>query len=277
VELPKYVEVETSRRCNRTCEWCPNGESAARRQQELMAWPLFTRIIGELGELDFSGFLAFHNYNEPLLSRRILAEVRYVRSAVVHAKPAIYTNGDVLTADLFNRLLEAGVSYLRVTRYPRDAVTPPTFETIRTWLQRRGLADARDWQFLEVRQGLAAVSETTGIKVEIVAPRILDNYNNRGGSVTTLPLLARRRTEPCFMTATSAVIDYRGHMKMCCCVYPEADGHDQYIVGDLSIETFTSLWNSPRMKDWRNAHARADWSLSSACSNCTQPLPETRR
>jgi hypothetical protein len=36
VGLPSYMEVETSRRCNRTCQWCPNGEHNARRRQQLM-------------------------------------------------------------------------------------------------------------------------------------------------------------------------------------------------------------------------------------------------
>jgi hypothetical protein len=95
--------------------------------------------------------------------------------------------------------------------------------------------------------------------------------------VTTLPLLTRPRTEPCLMTATSAVIDYRGQMKMCCCVYPEVPAHAGYVVGDLHTATFGQLWGSAQMDAYRRAHARADWSLSPACAGCRQPLPETRR
>ncbi len=275
--LPRYVEVETSRRCNRTCGWCPNGEHTARRVQELMDWSLFTRIIEQLVDVDYGGFLAFHNYNEPLLSGRILDEVRHVKAQLRQAKPAIYTNGDVLDASLFGRLLDAGVAYLRVTRYPRRADTPPSYAAIKAWLHQKGLADAVPWTFGPVRQGLAATYEVGTVKIEVIAPRILNAYNNRGGSVTMLPLLVKPRTDPCFMTATSAVIDYRGHMKMCCCVYPEMSGHDQYIVGDLNTDTFAELWSGPQMKAWRDAHACADWSLSPACASCTQPLPETRR
>lgn len=277
MDLPKYIEVETSRRCNRTCSWCPNGEHDARRVQQLMDWTLFTRIIEQLAELDYGGFLAFHNYNEPLLSPRIVEEVRHVKTLLPRAKPAIYTNGDVLDAPLFRTLLNAGVTYLRVTRYPHAADTPPSYAAIKAYLRRKGLSDEVEWQFQPVRQGLAAVHESGSVKIEVIAPQILTAYNNRGGSVTTLPLLVKRRTDPCFMTATSAVIDYRGRMKMCCCVYPDTTGHEQYIVGDLTTDTFTGLWPSPQMKAWRDAHAHADWSSSPACASCTQPLPETRR
>jgi hypothetical protein len=79
------------------------------------------------------------------------------------------------------------------------------------------------------------------------------------------------------MTATSAVIDYRGRMKMCCCVYPEAPAHAGYVIGDLHTATFAALWDCAQMNAYRAAHARADWSLSPACATCAQPLPETRR
>jgi hypothetical protein len=74
VGLPRCVEVETSRRCNRSCTWCPNGEHTERRRQELMDWTLFRRIVDELGTLRYGGWLAFHNYHEPLLNRRLMPE-----------------------------------------------------------------------------------------------------------------------------------------------------------------------------------------------------------
>lgn len=277
VDLPRYVEVETSRKCNRTCTWCPNGEHDARRVQQLMDWDLFCRIVEELAELKYGGFLAFHNYNEPLLNKRLLDEICYVRSVVPQAKPAIYTNGDLLDAALLDKLITAGAAYLRVTRYPRHADTPPSEKTLRDWLHRKGLSDLVPWQFGPVRQGIAATYDTGTVRLEVIAPQILSTYNNRGGSVTTLPLLVKPRTQPCLMTATSAVIDYAGRMKMCCCVYPDTAGHEQYIVGDLRTDTFVDLWSGPAMKAWRGAHAVADWSLSAACASCVQPLPETRR
>ncbi|MET8873120.1 radical SAM/SPASM domain-containing protein [Nocardia sp. NPDC004604] len=273
--LPRYVEVETSRKCNRTCGWCPNGENAARQGQDLMPWSLYSGIIDELGTLDYSGWLAFHNYNEPLLNERLTQEIDYAKSAVPQSKPAIYTNGDVLRRELFERLVDSGVEYIRITRYPHRADTPPSFAAIEKWLRQAGLYDRLDWAFQPVRQGLAAVAESGASKVEIISPQILESYNNRGGSVTMLPLAAPR-TAPCLMTATSATIDYHGWMKMCCCVYPDTSDHARYVIGDLNRSTFLELWNSAQMIAYRHAHAAADWSLSPACRTCTQPLPETR-
>lgn len=279
VALPRYVEVETSRRCNRTCAWCPNGEHDVRRTQQAMDWDVFRRVVDELGGLGYAGFLAFHNYNEPLLNRRILDEIGYVRAVAPEARPAIYSNGDVLDVALFRRLVDAGVAYLRVTRYPRTADTPASFDAVRAWLRRAGLSDEAPWRFEPLRQGLAAVAELPTCRVEVISPQIETAYNHRGGAVTTLPVLVRRRIEPCLMTATSAVIDYLGRLKMCCCVYPEAPAHAGYVIGSLAdgASSFLDLWGSAQMNAYRLAHARADWSLSPACASCVQPLPETRR
>lgn len=276
VALPRYIELETSRRCNRVCGWCPNSERPVRRTQELMDWSLFTKIVAELASLDYAGWLANHNYNEPLLNPRLFAELEQVRQVLPCVKPAIYSNGDVLREPMLVRLLESGVRYLRVTRYPRHAETAPTFAALRTWASRAGVLGWA-WEERTVRQGLALVCRVGEANIEVIAPNILGTYNNRGGTVTGLPLLVTQRREPCWMTATSASIDFRGRMKMCCCVYVDDPAHAGYVVGDLADASFAELWGGAQMSAYRTAHAQADWSLSEACRTCTQPLPETRQ
>jgi hypothetical protein len=218
--------------------------------------------------LGFAGWLAFHNYNEPLLNPRLGQELHAVRAVLPGARPAIFTNGDVLSASTLDDLIADGVRYVRVTLYPRHPAAPATDGAVQRWIDRAGLVGlAWDWQL--VRQGRAAVYEQADCRVEVISPDIAGTYNARGGTVTALPLAVVRRTEPCLMTATSASIDYRGRLKMCCCVYPEPGaGHDEYVVGSLRDDTFAALWWSARMDQYRTAHA--------ACVGCRQPLPETR-
>ncbi len=134
VGLPRHVEVETSQYCNRRCMWCPNGERPVRHRQELMDWALFTGVLRELSGLGYAGWLAFHNYNEPLLNPRLGEELDTVRVMLPAARPAIFTNGDVLTADRLHELVERGVRYVRVTRYPHRADTPPSADSVNRWI-----------------------------------------------------------------------------------------------------------------------------------------------
>jgi hypothetical protein len=275
----RYVEVETSRRCNRTCAWCPNGHSGARKEQELMEWPLFARIIDQLGKARYAGWFAFHNYNEPLLNPRLDAELSWLGYKVPHARPAIYTNGDRLTVELLASLIAAGVRYVRVTRYPHDASARPSYEALRGWMRQAGLLDAVEWEWRPVRQGLAARWEhpAGGVLVEVISPAIA-GYNDRGGTALLPVTIPRLRTDPCGMTSTSMSIDYRGVVKMCCNVIPDsAAAHERYVVGSAAETPLADLWAHPLMQEWRTRHAAADWSASPACRTCVQALPETRQ
>jgi radical SAM protein with 4Fe4S-binding SPASM domain len=240
-----------------------------------MLWPLLEKVATELGEAGFAGFLALHNYNEPLANPRLDEELDLLRRTVPDARTAIYTNGDLLKYDRLKSLLSAGVKYVRVTRYPHRADVAPTKEALEKWLAQSGLASAFDWGIGPVRQGLAARWEdkATGVLVEVIRPHVA-TYNYRGGSATAP---ARPRTQPCHMTSTSLSIDYRGVMKMCCNVIPDSvPDHEQYSVGSVAGSSVAELWNSDAMKGWRKRHADADWSQSKACSTCVQALPETR-
>jgi len=274
----RYVEVETARYCNRSCPWCPNGHTGARRTQQLLPWPLFAKVAAELGDAGFAGFVALHNYNEPLANPRLPAELDLLRAAAPQARPAIYTNGDLLRREGLERLLAAGVKYVRVTRYPHQAHVAPTEEALRRWLRQAGLDEAFGWVLGPVRQGLAArwQDEAAGVLVEVIRPQIA-TYNDRGGTAL-VPVQGQARAEPCRMTQTSLSVDYRGLVKMCCNVIPDsAPGHERYVVGSVADCTLAELWNSPVMAGWRARHAVADWSDSPACRSCVQALPETRR
>jgi hypothetical protein len=168
-----YAEVETSRYCNRTCAWCPNGHSGARRDQQLMPWPLLEKVAAELADARFAGFIALHNYNEPLANPRLHEELGLLRAVAPQARPAIYTNGDLLRREVLERLLAAGVKYVRVTRYPHRASVAPTADALFRWLTQAGLRDAFGWRVGPVRQGLAArwQDDAAGVTVEVIARR----------------------------------------------------------------------------------------------------------
>lgn len=276
IALPRFIELETSRYCNRRCEWCPNGGSTSRTIQELMPWTLFARITRELQDLDYQGWIALHNYNEPLANPRLFEEIDLLRQRLASAKPCIFTNGDLLRLETVHRLRDAGVRYLRVTRYPRlsKAGAPPIGEDITAWLAKTDLAAEADWTTAQVRQGLAASAEIGEMAIEVIAPDI-STYNWRGN--TTITALGAERLLPCSFTRNSAAIDYQGRLKMCCNIYPDESSHAAYVVGSLAERSFAELWDSSKMKQWRLLHAEADWSASPICQRCVHYLPEQHR
>ena len=61
------VEIETINRCNSTCSFCPVNRLRRPASTVSMSDDLFTRILDDLGSLGYSGKLALHSNNEPLL------------------------------------------------------------------------------------------------------------------------------------------------------------------------------------------------------------------
>src|SRR5262245_40509256 len=79
LELPTFVELETSTRCNRRCAWCPTGNVVPRTTQHLMPMSLIGKILDDLRHLGYCGELSLQNFNEPLANERIVDEFRLAR------------------------------------------------------------------------------------------------------------------------------------------------------------------------------------------------------
>ena len=118
---PKYIEVELTTFCNRKCSWCPNAYSDRGRRRDEMPEETWQALLSDLKRTRFRGELAFHNYNEPLADPHLLERLEQARRAVPKASLLIFTNGDLLTPELLQRLVEIGVAQIRVTLYPSEA------------------------------------------------------------------------------------------------------------------------------------------------------------
>lgn len=265
--IPAYVEIETSRYCNRTCDWCPNGHLNNRRVQELMPWDTFCHVLQSLSLRNYDGWLALHNYNEPLANPRLLEELTHARRILPSAKLSIFTNGDDLSDEVYWALVAATVSYIRITVYPSNATgRDRSHQRLWKWLKNKPVFSSKTWIQTEVRQGLALETHDD-LWVQLINP-VIDNYYDRGGTVISLS--APSRTNPCFLTSKSLSIDYKGRIKMCCNVVTGHEAHEGYFIGDAAKDDVIEVWNSRRFTTLRTKHLQADWSLSPICNTCTQ-------
>jgi len=268
MRLPKYIEVETSRFCNRQCEWCPNHVFKDRTIEELMAWALFEKVIDSLSSHDYCGWLAFHNYNEPLANPRLVREVGFARQHVKQARLTVYTNGDYLTSQLLDVLASAGLSEMRVTVYPRTIGESSSHEQLWQWLRKKHFLKREKWREVTVRQG-PALELPGSLSVLLISPEV-GRYYDRGGILPSLSIA--KRTKPCLMTSHSLSVDYEGNIKMCCNVVARCDAHRPYVLGNVKERDLIEVWNSQQFDVLREHHLRADWSTTPICSGCRQEI-----
>lgn len=268
LRLPRYVDVETARRCDGADDSQHGGAPGdASGGEELMSWPLFDKIARELGELGYTGWWGFHHCSEPLLNPRLVRELQHVRTLVPDARPAIHTNGDLLTPGLLVDLLCLGAGYVRVTRYPRQGDAGPAYEPVRQWLLAGGLLDSLPWRFTEGEHGWAAVFERDGLRVDVIRPRLPAGAGTGPGG-QQLPLSSTRSTR-CRLSSGRASIDCRGRMAMCRNVFGDEPACGCHTIGDLREQSFADLWSSPTL----SAYADVDPGWGSGPVPSWDPAP----
>ncbi len=205
------IEVETDSRCNRSCYYCP--VAVDRRPAHQMSEELFGRIVDQLAELRFRGRFSPHFFGEPLLDKRLPSLVSLVRRRVPHAQVVVYTNGDLLTPDRAQSLLEAGVGLFLVT-----FEEGPT----KAWRQTEAVLTPRERRRFVVR----------GFEEGVQSPF------NRGGYIRFPGRELHQKA--CFAPASTLVVDAWGKVRLC-----PNDYYGEVEWGDLNHERLADVWSKP--------------------------------
>lgn len=106
VPLFSLVEIETINQCNGSCAFCPVSKGNDTRKPVYMSDEVFKKIIDELSAIEYDGRLTIFGNNEPLLDPKIVERHQYARERVPKAIMHLYTNGTLMTIDLFKSLME---------------------------------------------------------------------------------------------------------------------------------------------------------------------------
>ncbi|MFA6520792.1 MAG: radical SAM protein, partial [Candidatus Gracilibacteria bacterium] len=123
-DLFSNVSIETTTTCTRQCAYCPHSVESARQAKHerglFMSPELFTNITDQLQALGFSGKLALQGFGEPLADPDIIARIQEAREKMPFAYITINSNAQLLTGELLEKLLAAGLSHIYITNHETD-------------------------------------------------------------------------------------------------------------------------------------------------------------
>ncbi|MBI5402026.1 MAG: radical SAM/SPASM domain-containing protein [Ignavibacteriae bacterium] len=225
--LFKSVEIETTSICNRKCSYCPNYY--IKRPVGYMEEGLFYKVIDELSEINYSGRLSPHFYGEPLLDKRIPNLISYARKKLPNAFIKLFTNGDLLTYDIFMELLDAGVDIFRIAQHDEETSAA-------------------------IRETLGKIGNKLNVeRIEYEKFYNNDNYlMNRGGLIEV-----KHDVEMKFCDYVAGVtIDYKGNVLLCC-----QDYKAEYSFGNIKDENILEIWNKKNYKSLRDKIKCGIWTL----------------
>ncbi|MBE3109323.1 MAG: SPASM domain-containing protein [Acidobacteria bacterium] len=224
------VVLELSNICNLAyChKQCPASLVKPEERRVLPA-QIARHVIETLGRFDYSGYITFYGYSEPLTDPRLQTLIEHAKAACPNSKPSVTTNGFMLTDEMLADLTVAGLAYVRVSAYGK-----PEYDR------------------------LMKVKAKAKIPVSV---RLMggDKWRHR---IEDYEAKKTGFKEPCF----SPLIDIRvlvdGRVGLCC-----VDYKNLYTFGDLNKESFEDIMRSGRLQTLTEEH-RAGIRTLDLCQRC---------
>lgn len=223
-----HIEIETVNRCNGVCSFCPINAKIDPRERMVMPEALFKKIIDELASIDYSGRIALFSNNEPLLDHRIIDFHQYVRNKLPNARMHLYTNGTLLTKEIFLALIEY-LDELVIDNYQQDLKLIPSSEMIVDYYE----------QHPEIKE-----------KVTIVLRKPNEILTSRGGDAPNRTQVKIEEGISCVLPFQQMVIRPDGKVSLCC-----NDPLGKCTLGDASEESLIEIWYGEKYRELRECIA----------------------
>lgn len=264
------IIIESYNLCNRKCFMCPQSLGVRGESYEEFPEELFLKLIMELKSINYSRWIAFGRYHEPLFFSEItLNRIRKIHEELPMAKIMLNTNGDFIDRELIHELSKSGVLDLKIMCYQGKEFSDNMAELLCENMMQK----------LEL--GLINKSFTSGVitKYELTPVgnmRIAiksENYSNtdrgcnRGGLLEGFDHYVR--TEGCDVPVKNIDIDYNGSIMPCNNLLSDAQNHKPYILGNLKNMTIFDAYVKGLESTFVKRIYNNDFSCDVICQNCS--------
>lgn len=235
------VFIETIGYCNNDCVFCPASlKMGAKKPENLMPESLYLKILNELESASFSGSVAFHCNNEPLLDSRLMPWVKTARGMLKSSFFYLYSNGMLINVDLANGLFASGLNRIIINNYNDQHRLNPSIKNLLD-----NSADLRGEVIISYRA-----------KTEY--------FGNRAGQSPNAEISLKKPLKAqCLRPSVEIAVCYDGNVSLCC-----ADGLGKAVMGNALDSNLKDIWFRDSFKKARRALARGDRSCVEICKTC---------
>lgn len=235
------IEIETINRCNNDCSFCPVNRNAERREYAKMTEELYKKIIDELAEIDYVGYISLYSNNEPLIDNRIHGFLEYAVQKLPNAIHALFTNGLLLNDEIFLNLIKS-LDLLIIDNYNDEMVLNENVKRI-----------VNNYTF-----------ENNECEVIVLIRRKNEVLLNRGGLA---PNKESKKTyySPCILPFIQMVVRPDGKVSRCC-----QDAYGNETLGDLHNNSIYDVFQGRQYEDFRSNLWSGNRGKIPYCSMCDQ-------
>ena len=229
-DMFSFVNIELSRKCNRSCSYCPISKYPEFKKDEVMAFEDYKIIIDQLSEIGYSANICFTGYYEPLFKDDIIKFIDYAREKVRKSKIIIYTNGDFLDEEKYKELKKRDV--LLITSLHDDN-------------------DGKNYRrILDITKGKNIVFKSN-----------MEDYimSTRGGLID---IKNKEVKNLCIFPSIQLTVDVSGDVILCF-----DDFFSKHAFGNVKEEKLIDIWKSEDFKKVRNSILKGE-SEKDICKSC---------
>lgn len=247
IPLFRTIEIETINRCNGTCSFCPVNKNIDPRPLKLMDKELFTSIIHQLKDMNYSGSVGLYSNNEPLLDKRLFDFLKITRNLLPKNSIYIYTNGSLLTIEKVNKLMKY-LDKLIIDNYNDDLVLNNPVKKIHQYI----IDENKDYKS----------------KIKIYIRKQNEVLTNRGGQAENRTTNNMKLKSACMFPFEQFVVRPDGKVSLCC-----NDALGKMTMGDLTTDTILNIWNGKRYNTIRK-NMVTNRNLNFLCKDCDSITPK---
>lgn len=240
IPLFEHVEIETINRCNGVCSFCPVNCKDDPRELCEMSDELFVKIVSELEEMKYAGRVALFSNNEPMLDKKIIERNKYLREHLPNARIHLFTNGTLLTIDIFKELIEY-LDELVIDNYNQQLKIIKNVEKIVEYCE----------QHPDLKR-----------KVTVVLRKPVEILTTRGGNAPNRKEIVTYDKERCILPYKQFIIRPDGKVSLCC-----NDAIGRFTLGDVNKEKMIDIWYGAKFSKVREClyEGRENWGQCKYC------------
>lgn len=245
-----------------------------RRKKGVMDTSLAMNLIEQIGNSGNDAWVALHGAGEPLLHKGLIDILKLARR-YGNISCGFLTNGVLLTEDMAQKLLDAGISWIG---FSLDGIDKEKFEKYRVGSDFEQIMK-NVLYFLETRERLGLTVETmVNMTVQEEMRQDVDKFidfwldrvdevaispSRPVGSRINILVDPSQRRQPCYMLYEMMVIYWDGRVGLCC-----EDWFNDGDMGDVKSDSIEKIWNGPRFKKAREYHEKGSFDKIPLCRDC---------
>ena len=274
--FPQRMHLDPASVCNLDCIMCAPRLTA--KSMGIMDFDLFRKIIDECA-LHGPRAFALCKDGEPLLNRRFLDMIAYIKEKNPRNVIAVTTNGLLLDEHRSREMLHLGVDKLTVSiraaspevyhEVGRRGGYETVIENVRKFLSLKAEGKYEKpyvfLQFLPLREAVAEREEFMRLWQGYDVTLDMSGLFSWGGVVHD-PRMARpdfSRRYPCYELWFTPAINWNGEVSLC-----SYDWNRDLVIGDLRNESLTEIWKGEKMEHYRRLHLKGKAHTMPVCDKC---------